>query len=157
MIKYKFTLQTAQPNARQKAERMQAAMLGVEQVDCPIKHYFAPGVFAREITIPEGVCVVGAVHKTDNLAIVSQGTVLVVTDSGTKILKAPCQVLVKAGQKTAVTALELVVWTNFFPNPDNETSIDKLVQKFTESTLAELLGGNDNKQLNANKLAELEH
>lgn len=157
MIKYSFTVQTAQPNAKQKAERMQAAMLDVKQVDCPIKHYFAPGVFAREITIPEGVCVVGAVHKTDNLAIVSQGTVLVVTDSGTKVLKAPCQVLVKAGQKTAVTALESVVWTNFFPNPDNETSIDKLVQTFTESKACELIGGSKNAQLTANKLNELEN
>ena len=157
MIKYKFTVQTAQPNARQKAERMQAAMLGTEQVDCPIEHYFAPGMFAREMSIPRGVLVVGAVHKTTNISCLSAGTVRLITDAGYVDHTAPKKVLIKAGSKNQWLALDDAVLTNYFPNPDNETDIAKLVERYTESTLCELLGGSENKQLTANKLAELEH
>jgi len=157
MIKYEFTLQTAQPNAREKAERMQAAMMGEKQVDCPIKHYFAPGLFAREMTIPKGVCVVGAVHKTTNISCLSAGTVRLITDDGYVDHIAPKKVLIKAGAKNQWLALDDAVLTNYFPNPDNETDIEILVQRYTESTLSELLGGNDNKQLTANKPAQLEH
>jgi hypothetical protein len=29
-----------------------------------VRHYFAPGLYAREMTIPKGVTVTGSVHKT---------------------------------------------------------------------------------------------
>lgn len=152
-----FTLQKAEPTARQKAERLESSMLDIPQVDCPIKHYFAPGMWARQITIPAGVVLVGAIHKTDNLAILSKGTILLVTDDQPIELTAPCTVLVKAGQKNAAVAIEEAVWTNFFPNPTNETNIDKLVEEFSESKACELIGGSTNPQLIANKIAELEN
>ena len=157
MIKYSFCVQKAKPTARQKAERMEQAMHDIEQVDCPIEHYFAPGLFAREMTIPKGVCVVGAVHKTTNISCLSAGTVRLITDAGYVDHTAPKKVLIKAGSKNQWLALDDAVLTNYFPNPDNETDIAKLVERYTESTLSELLGGSDNQQLTANKLAELEH
>lgn len=132
-------------------------MVGVPQVDCPVVHYFAPGMWARQITIPAGVALVGAVHKTDNLAVLSQGTIMLVTNGQPIELTAPCTVMVKAGQKNAAVAINDAVWTNFFPNPENETDLDKLVEKFSESKACELIGGAKNPQLMANKLTELEH
>jgi hypothetical protein len=155
--KYSFILQRAEPTARQKAERLETSMLDVPQVDCPVEHYFAPGMWARQITIPKGVVLVGAIHKTDNLAVLSKGTIMLVTNDQPVELIAPCTVLVKAGQKNAAVAVEEAVWTNFFPNPDNETNINNLVEKFSESKACELIGGSTNPQLIANKLAELEH
>jgi hypothetical protein len=137
---------------KDKVMHLQEMLNKVPQVDCPIKHYFAPGVFAREITIPKGTCLIGAVHKTDNLAILSSGRLLIVVDTGTMEMSAPYVINVKAGQKNAAVALETSTWTNFFPNPENETDIDVFIERFTESKASELIGGADNKQLKSNHI-----
>ncbi len=117
------------------------------QADCPVRHYFAPGLYAREITIPQGVTLTGAIHKQQNLAILSKGRLLLATEHGPVEISAPCTLPVTVGAKNAALALEESVWTNFFPNPDNITDIDKLVELLTESKACELIGGSENKQL----------
>lgn len=149
MISYKFDLATMKPvpTMRQKVEKLERSMYSMPQAECPVRHYFAPGVYAREITIPKGVTLVGAIHKTENLCILSKGRLQLVTDGGTVVIDAPATVTCKAGAKNAALALEDAVWTNFLPNPDNETDTDKLVEVFTHSKASELLGGKDNPQL----------
>lgn len=144
------------PTAKEKAERLEQALLGVKQVDCPVRHFFAPGMYAREITIPAGCCLVGAIHKTENLAVLSKGTMRLVTDDGTVDIAAPHILTVKPGQKNAAFAIDECVWTNFLANPENEQDTDKLVEVFTFSKASDLLGGSTNKQLEANKLMEIE-
>lgn len=160
MIAYKFDLVTGEPvvTMRQKVDRLEESMYILPQAECPVRHYFAPGMYAREITIPKGVTLVGAIHKSENLAILSKGKLELVTDAGTVTLEAPCTVMVKPGTKNAALALEDAVWTNFLPNPDNETDTDKLVEVFTHSKASELLGGKDNPQLLENaRLQALEN
>lgn len=135
-----------------KVENLEEALKNVPQVDCPVKHYFAPGMYAREITIKKGTVLTGAIHKTENLAILSCGRLQLVTESGTIEISAPHILTVKPGTKNAAYALEDSVWTNFFPT--EETDVDKLVELLTESKASELLGGMDNKQLVANQAAE---
>ena len=144
-------------NVREKVARLESALENVPQVDCPVRHYFAPGLFAREITIPAGTCLVGAVHKTENLAVLSAGRLRLVTDNGTVEISAPYTLTVKPGQKNAAVAMDTAVWTNFFPNPDNETDLEKLVTRLCESSLSDMLGGGTNRQLAANKAAQLEN
>lgn len=143
-----------QPSQRAKVDRLEQAMHGLPQVDCPIRHYFAPGLYAREITIPKGVTVTGAVHKTEHLIVVSMGLLRVSTEGGWRDVAAGETITCKPGLKNAVFALEDSRWTNFLPNPNNETDTDKLVEVFTESKASELLGGPDNVQLAANLAAE---
>lgn len=133
---------------REKVERLEQALLNVAQVDCPVKHYFAPGLFAREITIPKGTCLVGAVHKADSLVVLSAGCLELATENGPVRISAPHTRLCKAGAKNAAVALEDAVWTNFFAT--TETDIEKLIELLTESTADELLGGAKNRQLLAN-------
>jgi hypothetical protein len=135
-----------------KVENLEEALKNIPQVECPVKHYFAPGIYAREITIKKGTVLTGAIHKTENLAILSCGRLQLVTESGTIEISAPHILTVKPGTKNAAYALEDSVWTNFFPT--EETDVDKLVELLTESKASELLGGKDNKQLVANQAAE---
>jgi len=135
--------------ARDKAQRLEEAMMGMPQAECPVRHHFAPGVYAREISIPKGVVLVGAVHKIENLAVLSAGRLQVVTDEGTTEISAPAIVRVKPGQKNAALALEDAVWTNFFAT--DETDPDKLVEILTESKACEMLGGHGNRQLLAHE------
>lgn len=143
-----------QATQREKAERLERAMLALPQADCPVRHYFAPGLYAREMTIPKGVTVTGAVHKIEHLIVVSMGRLRVSTEGGWCDVAAGETITCKPGMKNAVFALEDSRWTNFLPNPDNLSDADKLTELFTESKACELLGGADNKQLLANMAAE---
>jgi len=133
---------------RAKVDALEASILGLPQIDIQIRHYFAPGLYAREVSIPAGALLIGAIHKTENLICVSKGSLQVVTEDGTTTVTAPAMLTCPAGRKNAVHALEDSVWTNF--HPTNETDLDKLAEIFTESKSSELLGGADNKQLIAN-------
>lgn len=137
---------------QEKVKALEDVLKEVPQVDCPVRHHFAPGMYAREITIPKGTVLTGAVHKTQNLAVLSSGQLQLVTDSGTIVISAPHILTVMPGMKNAAYALEDSVWTNFFPT--EETDTDKLVELLTESKASELIGGSDNKQLVANQAAE---
>lgn len=132
---------------REKVQALEAAVSLLPQVDCPVRHYFAPGLYAREMTIPAGTVVTGAVHKTENLIVVSMGRLRIVTEDGTREVRAGDTLICQAGMKNAVVALEDSRWTNFMANPANETDTDKLTEVFTESKASELLGGPDNVQL----------
>lgn len=71
-------------------------------------------------------------------------------DGETEDISAPYIVISKPGQKNAAYAVDESVWTEFHPNPDNEQSMDVLVERHSTSKNSELLGGTENKQLIAN-------
>lgn len=156
LVSYKYDITRGRPilSMRQKVDRLEKSMYDMPQAECPVRHYFAPGLYAREITIPKGVTLVGAIHKSENLAILSKGKLELVTDTGTVTIEAPWIGTVKPGTKNAAVALEEAVWTNFLPNPDNETDTDRLTEVFTHSKASELLGGKDNPQLIAQRARE---
>ena len=155
---YRVNLTTGEmsPTMRQKVERLERAMYEVPQVDCPVRTYFAPGLFAREITIPAGIALIGAIHKVENLAILSKGKLEIVTDEGTITIEAPWTGTVKPGAKNCAVALEDSVWTNFYRT--DTTDLDALCEELTFSKASELLGGKDNPQLlMSGRLMELEN
>ena len=139
---------------RERAERLEVELCKTPQIDCPVRHYFAPGMYAREMTMPKDAVVTGAVHKTEHLIVVSMGCLLIMTEAGGKVVSAGDTIVCQPGVKNAVVALEDSRWTNFLANPDNITDPDKLVEIYTESKACELLGGSHNKQIAANKAAE---
>ena len=152
---YGATVIKAPRPMRAKVLKLEEAMQALPQVDCPVRNLFAPGMYAREITIPAGVVLTGAVHKTDNFVVLSKGRLRLVTESGPVDIEAPHTMVCKAGTKNAALALDEAVWTNFFPT--DETDLDKLVELLTESTADELLGGCKNKQLTqSGRMEELE-
>lgn len=136
---------------REKVERLEEALRAVPQVNCPITHFNAPGQMARRIEIPAGAVVTGAVHKVEHLIIIAKGRMHIVTDDGTTEVRAGDVITCKPGVKNAVVALEDSAWVNVFAT--DETDPDRLVEMMTESKASELIGGDQNKQLAANRAA----
>lgn len=99
-------------------------------VECPLKHHFTEGVYAREILLPKHSFVIGKIHRHEHLNFLSEGSVLVLTKEGMKELHAPCTMISPAGVKRAVFALEDTVWTTVHANPTNETDLEK-IEAFT--------------------------
>lgn len=91
---------------------------------CPIKHHFAPGLYAREILIPAGTVIIGKIHRHAHVNTISAGRVLVATEFGTEEFKAPHTFVSKPGTKRAVVALEDAIWTTY--HPTEETDLAKI-------------------------------
>jgi len=116
------------------------------QAHCPVRHYLAGGLYAREMTIPGGVVLTGAVHRHEHLCTVSQGRIMVSTDDGMQEICAPYTLISKPGAKRVGYAIETTVWTTYHWVGD-ETDLDKITAEILESAREELMGGSQNIQL----------
>lgn len=133
---------TLQKVGRDKVLALEKVMKEHPQVEITAVEYFCGGVYAREITIPEGVALVGEIHLKDQINVVSKGSIKIVTEDGDKIINAPATFISKAGVKRAGYAITETVWTEFiateltneddirqeFIAPDYET-LDKQLEK----------------------------
>ena len=96
---------------RSQVHRLEHAVAQLPQVDLQTEHVLIPGVmYARTITIPAGVVLVGAAHKTDHLCVMV-GDIEVLTDEGPKRLAGQHVLKTMAGMKRAGYALAETRWT----------------------------------------------
>jgi hypothetical protein len=107
------------------------------QVELKVVHHFSHGVVARELHIPAGTEVTGAIHKYANLNTLSQGEMLLITESGAVHVKAPYTVVSPPGTKRAARALTDCIWTTYIGT--FETDIEKIEQEFTTNSEQEYL------------------
>lgn len=141
----KVTFSAPSFGMRAKVEALERELQRLPQVDCPVRWYFADGMAAREMTIPAGVTLTGAVHRHEHLCTISMGRIVVSTDEGMKELAAPCTIVSKPGAKRVGYAIEKTVWTTY--HATTETDPGRLIEEITESTSAELMGGERNVQM----------
>lgn len=99
----------------------------LSEPNCPLTHHFAPGAYGREIHIPQGMLVVGKIHKHAHINILSKGHVLVYTETGPEEFEAPRTWVSSPGTKRVVYAVSDVVWTTI--HVTEETKLD-LIEDF---------------------------
>lgn len=87
-------------------ERLQASLLTAPQLELPTNHYWADGMYCRELFRPKDTLIVGKVHKKEHFYIVVAGEVTVVGDGIRTRIKAPCVMVSAPGTKRAVYAHE---------------------------------------------------
>jgi hypothetical protein len=78
---------------------------------CKIKHYFAPGVYAREMWMPKDYLITGKIHVTEHLNVLSQGKVSVSNKGESILMEAPYTFVSPVGTKRAIYAHEDSTWT----------------------------------------------
>lgn len=94
--------------------RFEDALRALPQTECPLKHTFAPGMYAREIFLPAETFIVGKIHKHAHLNIITRGRCTVVTEFGRKEIDAsngPVTFTSDAGAKRALFTHEDTIWT----------------------------------------------
>ena len=94
------------------------------QVEIEPTHYFAKGLYAREITVPKGTLLTGKIHKAEHFNIVSKGDISVLTEDGPKRVQAPFFMVSRPGTKRVGYAHEDTVWTTI--HACTETEIEKI-------------------------------
>ena len=127
----------AELSLRDKVNLIEGEMRKCEQREIPIKHYFSPGVYAREITIPADTLLTGRVHKYAQLNILSGGEISVLTEDGIVRVKAPFTVVSPPGTKRIAYAHTECTWTTILHT--EETDPDKIEELFTVETDQEYL------------------
>lgn len=75
----------------------------------PVEH-FADGLYSRQITIPEGVLIVGGLHKKGCVNIIVKGRVRIATDEAVVNYEGPCTFVSHAGVKRAALAITETTW-----------------------------------------------
>jgi quercetin dioxygenase-like cupin family protein len=124
---------------REKIIALEKHILKIPQTETPVQHHFSPQIYMREMFIPKGTVLTGAIHKHEHLNILSQGELSVWTESGTKRLKASSVIKSMPGIKRAGYAHEDSVWITVHHNPTDEREPENLWNLFVTNTYEEFL------------------
>ncbi len=100
-----------------------------EKMDLPIEHHFSKGVYAREMKLPAGALIVGKIHKHQNLNILSEGEVSVISADGSFYrVTAPFTLVASPGAKRVIYAHTPVTWTTI--HGTDEKDLEKIEDEF---------------------------
>jgi len=98
--------------------------------DLPLRHTFITGGYAREMTIPAGVLIIGHIHKDESFSVVTKGHITVLTEHGVCDIHAPTTVFASpAGTKRIGYAHTETVWTTI--HVTDETDPDRMIEVLT--------------------------
>jgi len=94
----------------ERIEEMEAQMLEMPQVSIPVQSNNINGMYTREIMIPKGTLLTGAVHLFDYVDIMLSGDITVATEDGPVRYTGANVLHGKAGRKRAGWANEDTRW-----------------------------------------------
>ena len=82
------------------------------KAELPLEHLHAPGLYARELTLPRGTFAIGEIQKFPHISVISKGEISMLNECGgiTRV-KAPCTIVSKPGVRKVGFAHEDTVWT----------------------------------------------
>ena len=112
------------PEMRAALFWLEAEIQKMDQVELEYIHRFTPGLYTREMIVPEGVILTGAIYKTEHISIFLEGRMLVPSEGGSVEIEAPLVEIAKPGVKRVGLALEKVRWLTV--HPTDETDVEQL-------------------------------
>jgi hypothetical protein len=132
-------------NVLDNAFKLQEAMLALPNEEKLTKedlepiHYFADGMYLRSLYLPEGVAVVGEVHKHSHFTILAEGKSKIVSQDGDLEVEAPFVFISTPHAKRSVYAITDCTWITVHLNPDNCQDIEKVENRHVIRDEQELL------------------
>jgi len=117
-------------------DQIEANLLELPQVNCPVLHHFGPGIYIREVRMPAGTFAIGHRQKENHMNVLLTGKVAMLDDDGApKVVSAPLMYSGKPGRKVGYI-IEDVVWQNIYST--EETDIEKLESRFLDKSIASI-------------------
>lgn len=105
-VNHEVQAQAAELPTREKIQRLQEAMLPMQSKQPEPRHFFAPGMYLRELVVPAGMLMVGKIHKHEHFLLVLKGRAEVISEFGRVVVEAGHISISPAGVKRVVLALE---------------------------------------------------
>ena len=115
-------------------DQIEAKLLELPQIDCPVLHHFGPGVYIREVRMPAGSLILGHRHKNSHTNILVSGRLKFLNEGGEVAeLVAPAIITSNPGRKLAYT-IEDTVWQNVYAT--EERNVEKLEEMLLDKSNA---------------------
>lgn len=108
------------------------------QIDLEVNHYFAEGIYARELIIPAGTTLTGKIHKTEHLNILTKGKITVVSDAGQSTIEAPHIMVSSPNTKRAGYAHTDSIWITV--HGTHEKDLEKLENELITTEYLSIVG-----------------
>jgi hypothetical protein len=121
---------------KERIEYIEKIMRQYPQLDIPVKHSFADGIYIREILIPKGTLLTSKYHKYEQLDFMLIGEMSIVTNEGVIRIKAPFFGKSQPGTKRLGYAHEDVLWLDI--HSTKETDVDRLEEILYADTSEEI-------------------
>jgi hypothetical protein len=121
---------------RSMISRLEEKIKREVQVNIEPTHHFSDGVYAREIRIPKGTLITGAIHKFKNMNMISQGDVSFMSIDGSMRVKAPYTFVASPGVKRVIFAHTDTVWTTI--HGTNLTNLKEIEEFFIAKDYSEI-------------------
>jgi mannose-6-phosphate isomerase-like protein (cupin superfamily) len=115
-------------------ERLEARLLNMEQVDCPLIHRFTDGAYLREILMPAGTFIIGQKHRTRHFNIVLSGKAVVMIDGVIEQIEAPKVFESEPGVRKVLYIVEDMRWATL--HVTSERDLEKLEETLIEKSPA---------------------
>lgn len=112
-------------------EDLEKKFLGEEQVDCPVTHRFAPGVYLREIFMPTGTFIIGQRHNTKHFNVITKGQALVRIDGVVETIRAGDTFVSEPNVRKVLYIEEDMVWQTIHPTEETDLGLleDQIITK----------------------------
>jgi len=138
-----------------KIDELEAKMLeSCPMVQCPLKHFFLPGLYIRTILMEQGTMVTSMKHNTVHPYFVMKGKVSVFSDNlGEQLIEAPHWGVTTPGTRRVLYMHETTEWSTVHPLPfitgmendlsdeDKERIVEGIENLILEPHVNNLLGG----------------
>jgi hypothetical protein len=105
-------------------QRIEQIVGAAPQIDCPVEHFFAPGMYVRKCSIPAGSIVVGKMHRHVHPVMLTKGEVTINTDKGMERITAPHVWISQLNAKRALYTHSDCEFVTVHLNEDDATDLD---------------------------------
>lgn len=106
-----------------------------KRLDLPLRHFFADGVYVREMFMPKWTAIVGHIHKYEHVAIVHYGDMSVYDHTGLRRIVGPRTFVSEAGVKRAFYLHEDTLFSTVHRLRDpNMRDLNELEKEFVAAT-----------------------
>ena len=97
----------------EKVQALEYIIKDMPQIDIPITHYFAGGVYARQMNAPKDSIFTGKIHKTQHLAMLVSGTMVISDGDVSDTYVGPVMFVSNPGDKRAGLAVTDCIFITF--------------------------------------------
>lgn len=116
-----------------RIDELEAAIMDLPTIDCPVTHIFTEGLYIRKIFMPAGSLITSKIHKLQHPYFITEGVVSVQIDMGEWVeLSAPFTGVTQPGTRRVLYVHEDTTWSTVHLNPDNEKDVDKIEERIIE-------------------------
>ena len=123
---------------REKIQKLQETMLPMQTKQPEPRHFFAPGMYMRELVVPSGMLMVGKIHKHAHFLMVLKGKAEVISEFGRMVVEAGHLSVSPAGVKRVVLALEDTQFVTVHVNKNDSQDFDVIEPEHIEPEVLSL-------------------